>query len=65
MPKVITVQIKVDDNDLSRAKDKEKLLNTISNLPQSQQQLLIELATNPKMLSALEQYAPMLRSQFS
>jgi hypothetical protein len=63
--KIITVEIKVAADTPVRAKDKEKLLNTISNLPKEQQQLLIELGTNPKMMATLVEYAPMLRNQFS
>ncbi len=64
MAKIITVQIKVDDSDLSRAKDKEKVLTAISDLPQADQQRIIAICENPKALKALADKWAMLKLMF-
>lgn len=65
MAKEIIVKIKVDDNDLSRAKDKEILLTEISNLPQADQQRIIAICQNPKALKTLADKWLFLKSMFS
>lgn len=65
MAKIITVQVKVDDSDLSRPKDKEKVLTAISNLPQADQQRIIAICENPKALKGLSDNWAMLQSMFS
>lgn len=65
MAKEIIVKIKVDDNDLSRAKDKEILLTEISNLPQADQQRIIAICQSPKALKSIANNWAMLKLKFS
>lgn len=54
MTKEITVVVKVEADTPARAKDKIKILKTISDLQAGHQQRIIELASNPKALEMLE-----------
>lgn len=63
--KIITVNVKVDADTMVSLKSKENLLKRISDLPQSDQERIIEICENPKALQGLADNWPMLLTMFS
>ena len=60
----ITVTVKVQSDDMSRAKDKMEILKRISDLPAEDQQRIIELCRSPKALKGLADNWDMLQTMF-
>lgn len=59
----LTLTIDIGDVP-ARAKDKQKQMQAIANLPADDLQRITELATNPKALAALKSKWAMLKMMF-